>query len=138
FLITHTRLGTTQFEFSGSAGEYYRAIIFGGLAIVAGVAVASFLSVAVPETGKIVATFDLRSLVVLLLVGLAYAFGFAVMNAGLGNAAFNNTHIGPHRLRCELKAGRLFWLYLSGGAAALVSVGLLIPWAKVRLLRYQL
>ncbi|HEY7638285.1 MAG TPA: YjgN family protein [Steroidobacteraceae bacterium] len=138
FLISHTRLGTTQFEFSGSAGEYYTAIILGGLAIVGGVVGATFLSILVPETAPIFGKFDLRSLFVLPLVGVAYMFGFAVMNAGIGNAAFGNTHIGPHRLRCDLRTARLFWLYLSGAVAAVFTLGLLIPWAKVRLVRYQL
>jgi uncharacterized membrane protein YjgN (DUF898 family) len=138
FLISSTRLGTTQLEFSGGAGEYFVAIFVGGLAIFGGVLAVSLLAVAVPETGRIVGEFDLRSLVALPLMGIAYIFGFAVINAGLGNAAFGNTHIGPHRLRCELRTGRLFWLYLSGAAAALVSLGLLVPWAKVRLVRYQL
>jgi uncharacterized membrane protein YjgN (DUF898 family) len=139
FLITQTRLGTTQFEFSGGAGDYYIAIILGGLAIMGGVLAASILATAVmllPPLG--LDSDDLHPLVLFPLMGVAYMFGFAIMNARINNAAFGNTHIGPHRLRCNLKASRLFWLYLSGAAAALVSLGMLIPWAKVRLMRYQL
>jgi uncharacterized membrane protein YjgN (DUF898 family) len=140
FLISQTRLGTTQFDFRAGAAEYYTAIILGGLAIVAGLAVAMLITIPLGEDVKVAGLpgFDLRSIVIIPIMGLAYLFGFAVINAGLRNAAFDNTYIGPHKLSCKLEVYQLFWLYLTNALAAVVTLGLLIPWAQVRLMRYQL
>ena len=32
----------------------------------------------------------------------------------------------------------MFWLYLSNTLAILFSIGLLIPWARIRMARYRL
>lgn len=140
FLIGQTRLGTTQFDFRASASDYYVAIILGGLAIVGGVVAAILITLPLPDDVMIAALpgFDLRSIVMIPVMGLAYLFGFAVINAGIRNAAFDNTHIASHKLSCKLRAPQLFWLYLTNALAAVVSLGLLIPWAQVRLMRYQL
>jgi uncharacterized membrane protein YjgN (DUF898 family) len=140
FLIGQTRLGTTQFDFRAGASEYYTAIILGGFAIVGGLVLALLVTMPLGEDVKIAGLpgFDLRSIVMIPIMGLAYLFGFAVINAGLRNAAFDNTHIGPHKLNCKLRVTRLFWLYLTNALAAVATLGLLIPWAQVRLTRYQL
>lgn len=140
FLIGQTRLGTTQFDFRARAGQYYTALILGGLAIVGGVVVAMLATAPLGEDVKIAGLpgFDLRSIVMIPIMGLAYLLGFAVMNAGTRNAAFDNTYIGSHKLSCKLQVSRLFWLYLTNGLAAVATLGLLVPWAHVRLMRYQL
>ena len=38
----------------------------------------------------------------------------------------------------DLGFGRMLWLYLSNLVAIVASVGLMIPWAQVRLARYRL
>ena len=140
FLIGQTRLGTTQFDFRARASEYYTAIILGGFAIVGGVVLGLLLSMPLGDDVKIAGLpgFDLRSIVMIPIIGLGYLFGFAVMNAGTRNAAFDNTYVGPHKLSCKLRVLQLFWLYLTNGLAAVATLGLLIPWAQVRLTRYQL
>ena len=69
---------------------------------------------------------------------LGYLLGFAFMQARITNTAFSSTWIGEHKLDCRLEVLPLFWLYLSNAVAALVSLGLLIPWAQVRLMRYHM
>jgi uncharacterized membrane protein YjgN (DUF898 family) len=38
----------------------------------------------------------------------------------------------------DLEFGRMLWLYISNLLAIVASVGLMIPWAQVRLARYRL
>ena len=82
--------------------------------------------------------FDLRSLMLIPVVVLSYMLGLACMNARMANAAFSETYVGDHRLDSRLEVLPLFGIYVTNALAALVSLGLLIPWAKVRLVRYQL
>ena len=74
----------------------------------------------------------------LLTVLVIYLGAFAVFNAGLLNAVYGNTRLGPHRLHSTLLGRRLAWLYFSNTVAIVASVGLLVPWATVRTLRYRL
>jgi uncharacterized membrane protein YjgN (DUF898 family) len=140
FLIGQTRLGATQFDFRAHSSDYYVAIILGGLVVVGGLVAGLLLAIAFGNDTPIAGLpgFDLRSIIVIPIVGLAYLFGFAVMNARIRNAAFDNTYVGSHKLSCKLRAPQLFWLYLTNALAAVATLGLLIPWAQVRLMRYQL
>jgi len=54
------------------------------------------------------------------------------------NTAFNHAYTTRQRFSSNLKVGKMFWIYLSNFAAVLLSLGLLIPWAKIRIARYRL
>ncbi|MEA2079050.1 MAG: DUF898 family protein [Pseudomonadota bacterium] len=54
------------------------------------------------------------------------------------NTAFNHAYTTRQRFSSKLKVGKMFCIYLSNFAAIVLSVGLLIPWAKIRIARYRL
>ena len=80
-----------------------------------------------------------------LLVGVGY---FAFITAYLmvilfwqvrvTNLTWSTTRLGPHRLQCTLRTRDMLWIYLTSALAILFSLGLLIPWASVRLARYRI
>lgn len=41
------------------------------------------------------------------------------------------------RLKSSLSPGKLFWIYLGNLIVVIASLGLLVPWAKIRLARYR-
>jgi uncharacterized membrane protein YjgN (DUF898 family) len=54
------------------------------------------------------------------------------------NYAINSTQWGQlGRLESKVRVRDLMWLYVSNGIALLLSLGLLIPWVKVRMARYR-
>ena len=54
-----------------------------------------------------------------------------------GNHVINTTEwAGVGRLRSSLRVRDLAWMYFSNACAVLCSLGLLIPWARVRMARY--
>jgi uncharacterized membrane protein YjgN (DUF898 family) len=61
----------------------------------------------------------------------------AFLAAAISNLIYNHVEIGGRRFHSTLKGHRLLWIYFSNTVAILASVGLLIPWAKVRLARYR-
>lgn len=63
---------------------------------------------------------------------------YAFLQAKKFNLLAATTRIGDHRLVSRLSANRLFWVHFSNLIAVVASVGLLIPWAKIRLARYRL
>jgi uncharacterized membrane protein YjgN (DUF898 family) len=56
----------------------------------------------------------------------------------LANFVWSHTQVGPHRFGLELRFGDVAWLWCSNLAAILLSLGLLIPWARVRMARYRI
>lgn len=54
------------------------------------------------------------------------------------NYCLNTTHWGEvGRLESRVRVRDLMWLYFSNGLAVLLSLGLLIPWVKIRMARYR-
>ena len=142
FLIGQTRFGSTQLDFRARAREYYIAMLLGSVIIGGGVYVAMLgmapLMDGIEQGAAPTGEFDLRALMLIPVVVLSYMLGLACMNARMANAAFSETYVGDHRLDSRLEMLPLFGIYVTNALAALVSLGLLIPWAKVRLVRYQL
>ena len=50
----------------------------------------------------------------------------------------SHTTLGPQRFGARLSATRLAGIYISNIPAMALSVGLLIPWAQIRVARYRL
>ena len=52
------------------------------------------------------------------------------------NVSLNGVTLGDHTLESTLKVWPVIWIYISNAVAIVFSVGLLIPWARVRVTRY--
>jgi uncharacterized membrane protein YjgN (DUF898 family) len=73
------------------------------------------------------------------------AIMFFIMNlvmqyvyARLTNYSMDYTDLGNIRFRSTIKALDLLWIQTTNMAAIILSIGILIPWAKVRRTRYIL
>lgn len=67
----------------------------------------------------------------------AYAVGYAYLQARSGNLVWDNIRFGPVHFRSTLRWGELLKLYVTNAAGIIVSLGLLIPWAVMRTLKYR-
>ena len=80
-----------------------------------------------------------RALVILygglLLMGVSIGPAF---HALITNLIWNNTRLGEHRIECSMSPFVLIWITLSNLLLVMLTLGLFIPWAKVRLARFQL
>ncbi|WP_417546920.1 YjgN family protein [Marinobacter segnicrescens] len=124
FLVEGSRYGTTPFQWHGATGTYYR--FFGiGLLIAIGVIVAAIvLSMINPVIGPIIGA-----------VGYLGLFGY--FKAGLANLMINHAELADHQLTSELEPVRLAWIFVSNSFLTVITLGLYLPWAKVRLARYR-
>ena len=50
---------------------------------------------------------------------------------------YNNLDISGNQVQSELKTGYLLYLYVTNTLAIMISLGLLMPWAKIRTARYR-
>lgn len=75
------------------------------------------------------------------LLGLVYAAAFTLaghIKARTANLVLGSTRVGSHQLVSNQRTRDILVLYFTNAVALVVSLGLLIPWAQVRLARYRL
>jgi uncharacterized membrane protein YjgN (DUF898 family) len=130
FLVEKSRYGTTQFSFNATPRQYYR--MFLPVIILVPLAVGAFIGVGF-LTGNplLLAAFSALS-------SLAYLCAVVYVPMALTNLTWNSTSLGGHRFTCNLRLRDLLWIYFSNAIAVLFSLGLLAPWAAVRVARYRL
>lgn len=119
FVVGHSRYGTTPFEpqFGGKAfyGIFLRAL---------GILILAILLALVPVIGP-------------LFTMALYLVAFAYVTAHTTNLVFNNTTLQYNGFDSRLEAGKLAWIYFSNAIVTALTIGLALPWAKVRLANYH-
>jgi uncharacterized membrane protein YjgN (DUF898 family) len=61
----------------------------------------------------------------------------ALLRARLANLLFGGLRVGEHYVASNQRGGELLKLYFANALAVILSLGLLIPWAKIRLAKYR-
>lgn len=122
--VRHTAYGTTPFAFDARTRDFYEVFLPALLLLIGG--------------GLLVYGLWRFSALLAVLVGaLSYLLIHSYLSAHLSNLVYNHSHVGPHRLRSNLRARELAMLHLTNLAGIAVTLGFFIPWAKVRLAKYH-
>ena len=134
FLVEQSSYGTTRFSFHATSREYYR--VFKPLFVLVPLLLISVASLASlgPEAGN----NPLAIVAPAILFPVVYLVAGIYIPTALANLTWNSTGIGSHRFVSTLRARDLAWIYISSAVAILLSLGMLAPWASVRLARYRL
>ena len=61
-----------------------------------------------------------------------------MFHALITNLIWNNTRLGEHRIECNMSPFKLIWITVSNFVLVVLTLGLFIPWAVVRLAKFQL
>ncbi len=140
FQHSESRFGTTKFSFDGSVGSFYLAyliligIIVGGI-IVFAVALAVLGGVSI-LTGGAATPFVMF---IGILGGYAFLFTvFPIFFSMIQNLIWNHTQLGEHRFVSELRWPRMTFIMLTNLLGVVCTLGLFIPFAHVRMMRYRL
>lgn len=144
YLMSNHSLGSHEFSFEAGIGGFYRAFMVAFL-WVAGVSLMIFaLTFPGMETIRRAAETENPMLVVPMVIGLYVWFFIALVPAGtiytamVRNISLTNLTLeGGHRFYSNVAPGRLIWITLSNALLTIVSFGLLLPWAQVRVARYM-
>lgn len=151
FLVERACYGRSPFAFSGEAGWFYLVYMVGGI-VYAGVVVLTLMLVAggialVGSAGNILdgAPDNVGHGIAIGLSGVMYALlllSFIVFNTAIraliANHVWQHTAIGEVGFDLRLNVWRVMWIQATNILAIIASLGLLIPWAKVRMTRYRL
>jgi uncharacterized membrane protein YjgN (DUF898 family) len=151
FLVEHTGYGQSSFTFAGSPGAFYVTYLVAwaiglGIAVAGGIIIAILVATVVaaspapPEQWQNLGPpFGVEALV----TGATFLYLLAFMalriyvQTEISNQVWRNTLVGENRFHSRLRILPMLWLYLSNLVAIVFSLGLLIPWARVRMARYR-
>jgi uncharacterized membrane protein YjgN (DUF898 family) len=140
--------GTTRFSFHARAGQFYLIyllllaviVVFGILIGEAGIGREfALLFHMQKQGGHVDPRAVLRTLLFLYgaLILMAITIG-PIFHALITNLIWNNTRLGEHRIECNMSPFTLMWISVSNFVLVALTLGLFIPWAMVRLARFQL
>jgi len=131
FLMENSSYGTTSFRFHAKPEHYFKAFVpvLAMIPLAAGALVWLVLS----HKGEKVAT-----LLPALAFPIIYLFAALYVTVTVTNVTWSSTSLGNNRFKCSLRVRDLAWIYFSNAVAVICSLGLLAPWAVVRVLRYRL
>jgi uncharacterized membrane protein YjgN (DUF898 family) len=141
FVVRNSHYGTSAFTFDWRASPYY--------AVWVQAALLWLLTACVIAVGMYFLTSDRLPLLkegdgfahliafgwILALVPLLLTYG--LVQAGMTNLLYGQAQLGAMRFRSTLGAWPLTGLYVSNAIAIVLSIGLLMPWARVRMMRHR-
>lgn len=147
FVINGHEYGNRKFRFRADIGPYFAAYFIAlGLGIVLLIAVTMIAGASMMGSLEALGNIDVENpgpgiyaaiigLYVAVFIGIIPAFLF--YQARLRNIAYNNMILDDrHRFRSEVRARDYIGIILSNAIIVLLTFGLMMPWARVRLARY--
>ncbi len=136
FVFDNATFGQLPMRFRTKAlaflGAFWRAGLLAGLiaAVLSfGTAVFARVSSASPEPMVLATTLS---------IGVAYLIMFTYLKARLANLVWGGVEIGEHRLESTQRFRDVLWLQATNLLGIVCTLGLAIPWAKVRNHRYRI
>lgn len=147
FTINNHKYGNRPFRFRADMGPYFAAYFIAlGIGIVLLIAVSMFVfsvmagGAALAELGSADAASESLYVIIIatyiaMFIGIVPAFLF--YRARMRNLAYNNMVLDDrHRFRSEVRARDYIGIALSNAIVVLLTLGLMMPWARVRMARY--
>lgn len=145
FIIDHSALGTSSFRMSSTHGQFYVIYLKAIGAMLAGFFVSGLVAgfsagftsglLNTPQKNIDAIAFPIWFSVIVIPLLIATS---AYLYTSITNLVINHTQLQQHRFESRLKATEIVWLYLVNTLAIIFSLGLMIPWAKIRTTRYRL
>lgn len=134
--ISNSSFGVTAFNFDGKNSKIYKIFLLSFLVL--GIIPIIFFSLGflgiVFSAQNTIIIFAVMMLLLLLLNFLAKG----VFDALMANYVWSKTTLNKTTFECKWNIKTLAWIYLSNFLVIVLSFGLLIPWAKIRLMRYKI
>jgi len=145
FCINNHRLGTAEFHFDSGIGPFYKAF----LAAIAWVIIAGGLAVVVTDFSIIEFSYAMENIendptAAVSIIGLFYLLIFVALLPAviiyyvmIRNTIYNIATLdGTHKFNSTVSVGKMLWLTASNFVVVIGTLGLMLPWAQVRIVKY--
>jgi uncharacterized membrane protein YjgN (DUF898 family) len=139
--------GTTPFAFHATVGQFYREYLVVGLLMALALALPfGLLFAAMAELARTAQETGAQPDPQLMAGAMVtFVFGFLaatllitpIWQARMQNVVWNGTTLGAHRFASVASAWRLFGIHLTNALGIVLTLGLFMPWAAVRVARYR-
>jgi len=129
FVINHSAFGTTELDYHAEPKDFY-AIFLTALAWLVVVGILMFGLYYLLDIETMMAVGGLVMLPIYILM-------YGYFTANIGNLNFNATTIKEHHFVSTMQSKTVAWIYFTNTVAIVLSLGLMIPWAKIRMARYR-
>lgn len=146
FAVRHTGFGKSRFTFKGNHGAYtsifWRSVGLSVLVAATYMGLMTFVGPAIlPDVVDSVGEPTFESRLYGLMIALPLFIGYAVVVVysvvRFRNYTWSMTSLGGNRFYSDLSVREMLAIYLSNALVIVLSVGLMIPWAQIRLARYR-
>ncbi|MBJ6727375.1 YjgN family protein [Geomesophilobacter sediminis] len=135
FLVENTHFGAASFSFDATPRAFYR-LLAPVLAVVP-VMIGSLVWIGLAAKGGKPLAHPALALVPVGTFFLAYFLILVYVPTVMANVVWSGTSIGGLRFSLNLKVREVTWIYLSNIVSVVFTLGLLAPWAAVRMARYR-
>ncbi|WP_027666439.1 YjgN family protein [Rhizobium leguminosarum] len=143
YIFNNLRYGNRPFHTDPKVGALYGALLVPALMVILGavmlVGSLVLLLVADPSGGSTEDVALIFLAMYLVVFGLIIIYGLAglIYRAAVHNIVWSSTRIdGRHVLQSDLSRARYAWIAISNVVVTVLTLGLMRPWAAVRLARY--
>ncbi|WP_105102424.1 YjgN family protein [Microbulbifer pacificus] len=130
YLIENHRYGNQSFSFRARVGDFYGLVLIafgvGLVGVIAGALIGVILGLIYQPLGILSGIGAM----------IGYAIGILYFITNMQNLIFNNTSLSSHDFKARYEIKSFGWLMVSNFLLTVVTLGLYIPWAKVRVAQY--
>jgi len=134
FIVEHTSYGGKKGRFFATGGQFFKIYFIAGLIVFAVMIPSGALAAILFSSAK---KSWLAPYLIVAPMYAGYVLAFAYVQARSGNLVWNHTHLGLLRFQSTLRCRDLLKLYVTNALGIVASLGLLIPWAVMRTLKYR-
>lgn len=135
FVVEQHCFGGREFRFLAGSGDFYPPYLIGAGLVVGWIFFISLVSGFVFSAHP--ASFAWMQYVIVGFVYFGYFLAWVYIYSRITNLTYNQAELDGHRLRSMLGAFELLRLYLVNTVAILLTLGMAVPWAAIRLARYR-
>lgn len=146
FIADNTMYGQTASRYQGTSKPFWGVYLFALVLVlmllplaVIGLGIYQAAGMKAAGLSQEVALASIRTSIVggVFLFYLMTLVAGAMIMARTANLLYNATTLGPVGFQSNQRARDLIWLYFSNLVLIALTIGIFIPWAKVRLARYR-
>lgn len=141
FVVEGHRFGVKRFTFKGESAQYYPAYFaalgLGVIAVVVSAALVGIFSATAEGVSEKTEALGFAMMLFLLVFYGSFFLLLTYLHVRYTNLMWQNTSLLLHRFESTLRVRDVIWIYASNIVAILLTLGLAVPWAKVRLARYR-
>ena len=130
YVIENHRYGNQSFSFRAKVGDFYSLVLIafgiGLVGMIGGLIIGVVLGFMYAPLAAMSSIFALAG----------YAIGVLYFVTNMQNLIFNNTSLSSHDFKARYQMKSFGWLMVRNFLLTAVTLGLYIPWAKVRVAQY--